>query len=242
MKTKHQSNKPFHFKQFSLNHHKSTMKVGTDAILLGVWCDVNNAETILDVGTGSGIIALLMATRSKAKVDAVELDLESVREAMINFNNSPYSKRLHIFHDDLTNFAESTNHIYDIIISNPPFFSNDLMPDNPSRKAARHIDKLTHENLCKGVSKLLSKNSKFCLVIPKNQSHDFILCADKHNMNLHKQQIIYPKPNTLANRVNLEFRFEKISKVITEEMIIRNENGEHSEQYKKYTGDFQVKL
>jgi len=242
MTTKKQLNKPFHFKQFSLNHHNSTMKVGTDAILLGLWCNISNAATILDVGTGSGIIALLLAARSNARVDAVELDNKSFKEAEINFSNSPYSNQLNIYHDDFNKFAVNENSKYDIIISNPPFFSNDLLPDNPSRKAARHIDELNHENLCRGVSKLLSKNGSFCLVMPKNQSQDFIACADKYNLNLHKQQIIYPKPNTLPNRVNLEFRFEKISKVKSEEIIIRNESGEQSVQYNDYASDFMVKI
>jgi len=114
--------KPFHFKQFSLNHHNSTMKVGTDAILLGCWCDISNAEMILDIGTGSGIIALLMAARSKAKIDAVELDKLSASEASENFSSSRYSKQLNIYNLDFNDFVKRAEQKYDVIISNPPFF------------------------------------------------------------------------------------------------------------------------
>ena len=236
------NHKPFHFKQFSINHHNSTMKVGTDAILLSVWCDVSNARTILDIGTGSGIIALLIASRSMAIVDAVELDQESVNEAQKNFQNSPYSNRLNIYHVDFDRFAVNPSHKYDIIITNPPFFSNDLLPDNPSRKAARHTNKLSHTRICEGVVKILSKDGRFNIVLPSNISNEFVKLAFGYGLHLYRQQLVFPKPSLKPNRINMEFRFDVPLKVISEEIIIRDEDGNHTNQYRKYVADYLMRI
>jgi len=236
------NHKPFHFKQFSINHHNSTMKVGTDAILLGCWCDISNAEMILDIGTGSGIIALLMAARSKAKIDAVELDKLSASEASENFSSSRYSKQLNIYNLDFNDFVKRAEQKYDVIISNPPFFSNDLLPLNPSRKAARHINELTHNKLCEGAKKLLTKDGRFNIVLPVNLFTDFIKTAQSYGLHLYRKLLIYAKPGKNPNRVNLEFRFENRSKVIVEKITIRDENGLHSEQYKNFVDNFLMKF
>ncbi len=190
------------------------MKVGTDAILLGVWCDVENADYILDIGTGSGIIALLMAARSRATIHAVELDDRSVMEARDNFIKSRFAKQFNIYKDDFNNFVVNTKQKYDLIISNPPFFNNSLLPDNESRKAARHTFNLSHQQLCEGVSSLLSRNGNFSVVLPHDIANDFIKTASNYNLHLRKQLIIYPKPNTQPNRVNMEFKFENKSKYV----------------------------
>jgi len=236
------NHKPFHFKQFSINHHNSTMKVGTDAILLGCWCDISNAEAILDIGTGSGIIALLIAARSSAKIDAVELDKPSAIEAGKNFNSSPTTKQLNIYNINFNDFVKQTELQYDVIISNPPFFSNDLLPRNPSRKAARHIDELSHNKLCEGVEKLLTNDGKFNVVLPIHISTNFIKTAQSYGLHLHRKLLISAKPGKNPNRVNLEFRFENRSKVIVEKITIRDENGLHSEQYKFFVGNFLMKF
>jgi len=241
MALKKQPNNPFHFKQFSINHHNSTMKVGTDAILLGVWCDVENADNILDIGTGSGVIALLMASRSKAKVHAVEIDSMSVNEAKINFNNYN-SKQLSVFQDDFNNFAINSNEKYDLIVTNPPFFSDGLLPYNKSRSDARHSNKLNHDQLCKGVASLLSENGKFCLVLPYELANSFIKTASKYNIYLNKQQVIYPKPVTSPNRINMEFRFNKVSSIFSEDIILRNENGSHTDDYRILVSNYLVKF
>lgn len=217
------------------------MKVGTDAILLGAWCDITGVNRILDVGTGSGVIALLMASRSKAIVHAVELDEKSVKEAKINFNNFQGKKPI-VFHDDFINFAKISNQKYDLIVSNPPFFSEGLVSEKESRKAARHTNTLNHQNLCKSASSLISNKGKFCVVLPYNISNIFIEMASSFGLYLHKQLVIYPKPNTMPNRINIEFRVVKSSNIITEKVIIRDNEGEHTNQYKKYVIDYLMKI
>jgi tRNA1Val (adenine37-N6)-methyltransferase len=217
------------------------MKVGTDAILIGVWCDTNDASFILDVGTGSGIIALLIASRSKANIHAIELDEASVKEAKVNFNNFSGNK-LTVIHDDFINFAGNTKQKYDLIVSNPPFFVNSLLPDKKSRIAARHTQSLSHNQLCKGVTSLLSNNGKFCIVLPYDVAISFISIANEFNLHLHKQLIIYPKPKTNPNRINMEFRLKKPSSVIVDEITIRNIDGIHSFKYKNYVNDYLIKI
>ncbi len=232
--------KPFHFKQFSIRHHKSTMKVGTDAILLSAWANVLGANTILDIGTGCGVIALIMAARTNAKVDAIELDEISANEAKSNFKNSLYKNRLKIINKDFNEFAIATKNKYDLIISNPPFFTNDLLPDLESRMNARHTTSLSHYKLIKGVISLLNENGKFCLVLPYDIAVEFIKISINHKLHLCKKQIVYPKPDSRPNRINMEFKLKKSSDIYKEEIVIRDINNEHSAQYKNYTKDYLI--
>src|SRR5664280_2075596 len=119
-------NKWFEFKQFRVEQSKAAMKVGTDGVILGAWTSVDNASRILDVGTGTGLIALMLAQRSNAAIDAVEIDDDAYCEAKFNFEQSPWKERLKIFHSDFNAFSKEYGHQYDLIVSNPPFFIDSL--------------------------------------------------------------------------------------------------------------------
>ncbi len=223
-------------------HHRSTMKIGTDAMILSAWAGVGDANNILDVGTGSGIIALMMAARSNAAIDAVELDTASAREAEQNFNQSPFASRLTIFQDDYTNYASSTTKKYDLIISNPPFFINDMRPENRLRKQARHTDTLSFNQLCTNTKKLLAGNGKFCLVLPYRESRFFLTEAESNGLFLKKKLIIFPRACKEPNRINLEF-IKTRPKVITEEkFIIRNEDNSYTKQYIDLLGAYYTSI
>ena len=234
--------KPFHFKKFSISHHNSTMKVGTDAILLSAWCNIDKAKTILDVGTGCGIIALLLSTRCNSQIDAIELDEKSVKEAGLNFRNSIFSDRLTIIEDDFINYSENSKRKYDLIISNPPFFTNNLESTNQSRKAARHVVNLNARNLCIGASKLLSALGRLVVVLPYDKAPEFIDQANLIGLSVHRKQIILPKKNAIANRINLEFGNTVPEKIIESEIIIRDNDNSHSTQYKKFVGDYLISI
>ncbi len=242
MKEESDKQKPFHFKQFSLFHHQSTMKVGTDAVLLSAWADVNNADSILDVGTGSGIIAMIMAARSKARVDAVEIDPASCHEAEENFARSPFNNRLKLFRQDFTTFASKTNLRYDLIISNPPFFINDMKSENLQKNNARHTDTLSYKDLCQGTAHLLSSNSRFCVVLPYTESKYFIDIALQNNLFLAKKMLIFPKPCSRPNRVNMEFVKNKPGNTEEEKFIIRNENGNFTQQYVDLLSNYYISI
>jgi tRNA1Val (adenine37-N6)-methyltransferase len=240
---KRTDSRPFHFKQFSLTHHRSTMKVGTDAVLLSAWVDLENVNTALDVGTGSGIIALMLAARDVEKVDAVELDEPSAKEAAENFKNSPFREKLKIHHQDFTTFSEiHEQKAYDLIISNPPFFLNDMRPADTQRKQARHTDSLTYIDLLTGSSKLLKDTGIFSVVLPYQQSRLFMEQAARLGFYIKRELLIFPKPCMEPNRVNLELSKEKPSKPLTEKFIIRQESGHFTDRYIDLLGRYYLSI
>jgi tRNA1Val (adenine37-N6)-methyltransferase len=155
---------PFRFKAFSVQHHASTMKVGTDAVLLGAWGSMENAQRILDVGTGCGVIALIAAQRSTARVDAIEPDEASVQEAAANFASSPWPERLTAYPASVQDWDPPYR--YDHILSNPPYFSGQLRSPVPGRNKARHATDLDPETLARHCLRLLAPNGRVSLVLP----------------------------------------------------------------------------
>lgn len=234
--------RPFHLKQFSLYHHQSSMKVGTDSLILGNWTQINKSGRILDVGTGSGILALLLATRSDAFVDAIELDEASFAEANNNFVNSPYADRLRAIHDDFKLFASRCDQKYELIVSNPPFFINDMRSQDLTRKNARHGDSLNYSELCGGVGQLLKLDGRFCLILPYNESKFFITTAQKNEMYVNRQMIIFPKRGAQPNRICLELLLSEPAETASEKFIIREEDGQFTEQYIHFFKDYLIGL
>ena len=221
----------FHFKQFSLSHHHSTMKVGTDAVLLGIWTELGGVKEVLDVGTGCGILPLLLAARKvSVRVDAVELDEASACEASENFKLSPFAGRLQVFHEDINHFVPDAGKKYDLIISNPPFFVNDQRPEKKSRQMARHGDTLSYEQLAKAGERLLKQQGHFAVVLPYRESRLFLEAAAEAGLQLHKQMLIFPMPCKEPNRVNLLLG-TSAAVPETEKFIIRNEDGSFTRQY-----------
>ena len=235
-------NRPFYLKQFSLYHHSAAMKVGTDSLLLGIWIQPEKAQRILDIGTGCGILALLMAARSGANTEAVELDEASYTEAKQNFLNSPYSDRLFAIHNDFRKFAQQGNQKYDLIISNPPFFINDMRPKEKTRSNARHGDELNYDELCTGVVKLLNPNGRFCLVLPYDESRLFRTVAEKHGLYVCRKLLIFPKRGWQPNRVNLELTIEKNTDPATEKFVIREEDNTFTGQYIDFFKNYLIGL
>ncbi len=230
----------FHLKPFSLSHHRSTMKVGTDAMLLGLWAPVPNTGKVLDVGTGNGIISLLMASRCQAQIDAIELDQDSVTEAAGNFKNSPYSHRMKLIEGDFNDYAKSHPGKYDLIISNPPFFISDMPPDDEKKKQARHHITLGYEQLISGAAGLLTNNGKLCVVIPYDKSSVFTVLAERYGLHLQNQQLIFPFRGSKPNRINLCLGFKKPEMVETEKFIIREEDKKFTKQYAGFLKDYYI--
>ena len=231
----------FHFKQFSLYHHRSSMKVGTDAIILAVWADTASVESILDVGSGSGIISLLLAARCNARIHAVEIDNASVEESAENFRNSAFSDRLSVQKEGFIEYVNNYSSFYDLIISNPPFFNDySFKPEEESRKNARHADTLDFAQLCSGVSKLLTTTGKFCLVLPQSEKQHFLKMASRFHLHLQKQLNISPIRNQAANRVNLQMGFQKPEKIITENYTIRENDLTFTAQHITFLKDYYI--
>ena len=220
----------FHFKHFTLSHDRSTMKVGTDAVLLGAWAEVKPTDWVLDIGTGCGILPLMLAQKGIAKVHAVDLDEASALEAAENFQASQWSRQLFAFHADIRKFTMQCT--YDLIISNPPFFINSYKSDTDRKNQTRHTDtSLSFVELASVVKRLLKPDGRFVLVLPERESRDFIPIAAKYHLFVHKCQQIIPMEGKEPNRVNLELRFGKPESVQVTELVMRKADNSFTEAY-----------
>jgi tRNA1Val (adenine37-N6)-methyltransferase len=227
----------FHFKHFSLCHDRSTMKVGTDAVLLGAWVDVKPTDWVLDIGTGCGVLPLMLAQKGIGKVHAVDLDEASALEAAENFQASQWSRQLFAFHADIRRFTMQC--AYDLIISNPPFFINSFKCDANRRNQARHTDtSLTFNDLISSVRRLLKPEGRFALVLPERESQEFLRLAEKANLFLFRKENIIPIEGKTPNRVNLELRYGKPETVQVSDLIIRREDGSFTDNYLERVKDY----
>ncbi len=159
------NHKPFQFKQFSVKQDKCAMKVNTDGVLLAAWAQADSAKTILDIGTGTGVLALMMAQKNpEAIVDAIDIDENAFLQAKENFASSKWSERLQAHHCALLNFSSEKK--YDVIISNPPYFMDDLKAENPQKNIAKHSVALNYAELINGINILLNENGSAFIAIP----------------------------------------------------------------------------
>jgi tRNA1Val (adenine37-N6)-methyltransferase len=210
------------------------MKVGTDAVLLGAWVDVRPSDWVLDVGTGCGVLPLMLAQRGVAKVHAVDLDEASAIEAAGNFQASQWNRQLFAFHADIRRFTMQC--AYDLIISNPPFFTNSFKCDADRRNRARHTDtSLTFVELIAVVRALMKPDGRFDLVLPERESQGFIPLAERSNLFLFRKENVIPVE---GKKPNLEFRYGKPEMVETTNLVIRNADGSFSDDYQRRVRDF----
>jgi len=231
------SNNYFQFKQFKIIQEKSAMKVGTDGVLLGAWLEVLNSKNILDVGSGTGLIALMLAQKSNAQIEAVEINKDAFSEAKQNIINSKWTRRINIFNISFQEFCKS-NKKFDLIVSNPPFFINSLQSEKTDRTIARHNKELSHTDLLSGVNSILTKNGKLCLILPYSQADSFLNLAKNYNLFCTRKTTVKPTQYKDANRVLLEL--ERKKQDINEEILIIEDKGRHqySDEYIKLTEDF----
>lgn len=212
------------------------MKVGTDAVLLGAWVNVNHARSILDVGTGCGVIALMMAQRSIARVDAVEPDERSSKQAEENFKSSPFSDRLRIHQTSIQEF----DHVpYDLIVSNPPYFSKSLLPPAEGRQVARHTEALSFDALLMSVKRLLSPDGRFAVILPVVEGDDFRVRARNAGLYCTKLMAFYTRRAKPQERWLMEFSLRETTEALKPETLTLYESTDRqTDAYKALTGDF----
>lgn len=228
----------FHFRQFSLEDQKSTMRVGTDAVLLGIWAESANDSRILEIGTGCGVIALLIAQHSPAEIDAIEIDQCSHDQARENFDKSPWKNRIRSHCISFQDYAISCKKKYDHIITNPPFFRRSLRSPISVRNIARHEEKLPFKDLLQYTSLLLSSSGKLSLVLPAKESADFIrLAAEKKLFPSRKTEVI-PVTGKPANRVLLEFSRLNKGSIPSDSLTIRDSTQTYTCQYRNLTASY----
>ena len=211
----------FRFKQFSVINQYSAMKVGTDGVLLGAWCDISNVTNILDIGTGCGLIALMLAQRTiDVNIDAVEIDYPAFIEASENFANSPWQNRLNLQNADFNQFSSISTKKYDLIVSNPPYFNNSLHSVNGSRTTARHSKSLTIQDIVVGSKRILSKNGKISLITPSNLYEMICDIVDDNGMYLEKLTFIRPTLQGDIKRIMWQISIEFNNELVEDELII----------------------
>jgi tRNA1Val (adenine37-N6)-methyltransferase len=234
----------FQFKNFSVQQDKCAMKIGTDSVLLGAWCPVsNNPFSVLDIGAGTGILSLMMAQRTNAEqIDAVEIDENAYEQCVENFENSPWSDRLFCFHAGLDEFIDEPEDEYDIIISNPPFYSEDYKTDNFQRDLARFQEAMPFEELIEAVDLLLSENGIFAVIIPYKEEEKFIDLCSKIEFFPVKVTRVKGTPTTEIKRSLLAFKRYELSTLTAEELIIENSRHSYTEEYIELTKDFYIKM
>ncbi|WP_282132216.1 tRNA1(Val) (adenine(37)-N6)-methyltransferase [Cellulophaga baltica] len=242
--------KPFRFKQFTVNQDKCAMKIGTDGVLLGAWASVNNSmHTILDIGTGTGVIALMLAQRSIADtIEAIELDGDAFEQCTDNFEASDWRDRLFCFHagfdefvDEYTEEEPEEAELYDLIVSNPPFYSEEVSSGNDARDQARQNSSLPFDELVAGVSKLLSPTGVFATIIPYKEEENFIALALENNLYPNRITQVRGTENTEIKRSLLEFSLTE-SEYTPKELIIELERNVYTKEYIELTIDFYLKM
>ncbi len=234
----------FKFKQFSILQEQSAMKVGTDGVLLGAWCPVdNNPKTILDIGTGTGLIALMLAQRTNAaQIDALEIDENAYEEATENFENSSWSDRLFCFNAGLDEFVDEPEDEYDLIICNPPFYNEDYKSNNEQRDLARFQDAMPFEELIEAADLLLSEDGVFAVIIPFKEEERFIdLCAAVELFPV-KVTRVKGNPTSQIVRSLMAFKRFELSVLEANEIAIEINRHEYTDDYIALTQDFYLKM
>lgn len=232
------ANSYFRFKQFTLLHDKCAMKVGTDGVLLGAWAMPPREGRILDIGTGCGLIALMLAQKCNAQITGIEIDLQAVEQARENVQQSPWKNNVEVVHSTLQKFSCKTPHSYDLIISNPPFFSHSLSAPDKNRTNARHQTELTIDTILSEASRLLNPKGCFCLIYPADKEYELLLMASVHHLYPNRIMHVQPTPQHPPKRVLVEFKKKKSTPVVEHLAIEAGARHKYTEEYKKLTQDY----
>ena len=237
---------PFRFKQFEIHQDKTAMKVGTDGVLLGAWCSLaSDPKSILDVGSGTGLIALMMAQRSDAEtIDAVELDEQAYEQTVENFERSDWGDRLFCYHSSFQEFAQEMaeeGEEYDLIISNPPFYTDTFETQDEARNKARFTSSLSFEDLIQGANHLLSSSGRFATIIPFKEEQTFITLTKESKWFLARVCRVRGTETSEIKRSLLEFSLQE-TEAVEEELVIEISRHNYTEKYRELTRDFYLKL
>lgn len=219
------------------------MKIGTDGVLLGAWATLDHQPlSILDIGTGTGVIALMLAQRSHAElIDALELDAEAYEQAVENFEESPWGDRLFCYHAHLYEFATEIEEQYDLIVCNPPFYNEDQKTTSKARDLARFEDAMPFELLVGSIQRLLSLKGVFCVILPRKREEDFLSLAAKAGLFPNYITRVKGNPDAAPKRSLLALGFSKTETTV-DELIIETDRHNYTEAYKKLVKDFYLKM
>jgi tRNA1Val (adenine37-N6)-methyltransferase len=227
----------FTFKHFTIHQDRCAMKVCTDACILGASTDVENVKNILDIGTGTGLLALMLAQRSNAQIDAVEIEKSAYSQAVGNIDESNFSDKINVCHQDIKSYI-STIH-YDLIISNPPFYQKSLQsPDSQANKAL-HAVTLTFDDLIESVVRLLKPNGRFVVLLPPFEAEKLIQLAQKKDLYLSKKTLIRHDESKPVFRIIATFQNIQMLDYQEETLVIHEKNSKtYSEKFRVLLKDY----
>lgn len=230
----------FRFQQFTVFHDKCAMKVGTDGTVLGAWVDVGHAKRALDIGTGTGLISLMIAQKNTdLQIDAIDIESNAIQQAETNVAQSPFSKRIRLCQTAMQDFAAADTR-YDVIVTNPPFFTETLKSPDKKRAIARHADSLTAEELICFSAQRLTDNGRLSVIYPYEYRDRLISLGREYNIYPSRITNLYPTPQSAPKRILLEF--SKTEKgPIENDLIIETERHVYSDEFKYLMKDFYLK-
>lgn len=236
--------KPFHFKQFLIHHDQCAMKVGTDGVLLGAWANVLEDEHVLDIGTGSGLISIMLAQRNAtAHITGIEIDESAARQALSNASLSPWKERLEMLHFSFQDFISMTEKKFNHIVSNPPFFQEGTNTSSKERNMARQTVSLTFEEIISGANQLLLENGKLSIILPVAESRLFYKIAIQYGFNLNRKLNVKSKKEKNIERILMEFSKKEKIPLKEKTLIIQHEKrNDWTDSYIELTGDFYLKM
>ncbi len=235
------SNPYFQFKQFTVRHDLCAMKVGTDGTLLGAWTKCMNAKRILDVGCGSGLIALMLAQRCPASIDAIDIDEGAITQTGINIKASPFAERIHVWLESLQKLSERPL-TYDLIVSNPPYYSTLSECPDQQRNIARHTATLSLHDLLNGSRKLLSPNGHLSLILPFEQRESLIQTAHSCSLFLYHETAVSSIYNNSPIRLLVDFSVEDCGNPTSDTLFIKNADHQFTDEFRALVKDFYLKL
>ncbi len=235
------ANQYFQFKEFTVNQDKCAMKVCTDACILGAYTNNENLKRALDIGTGTGLLSLMLAQKSDSPIDAVEINEEAYTQACENVNNAPWQKQIQVHHSSIQHFSKNTKEQYDFIISNPPFYQNHLQSNTPSKNTAHHTASLSQKSLLFCVDKLLTNQGKFVVLLPKSQSEQFEELAKNHQLYISEKLLIRDRVASTNIKIITTYQRKK-SNFITKELIIKGDDGSYSADFIALLKDYYLHL
>lgn len=238
------SNTWFRFNQFTIQQERAAMKVGTDGVLLGAWASVPGpGSRVLDVGTGTGLIALMIAQRSKdARVDALEIDPSSAGQAFENFQNSPWKRRLTCIPASFQDYSSRNTGPYDQIICNPPYFSASFKTPSKEKNLARHDDTLSLGEFFQGCLPLMKTSAIISLILPPDKEEQAFDLSREHHMFCRRFTRVFPSPGKPVKRLLLEFSLIPGKKKESDLIIETGSRHSYSPEFKKLVGKFYLDL
>ncbi len=235
----------FQFKQFSIWHDQCAMKVNTDGILLGAWSQLHSAQNIADIGTGTGLIALMLAQKDndygcveKASITAIEINSQAAQQALFNVEQSPWHKQVNIVELSFQQYAERSNERFDLLVSNPPYFTNSLKAPDKSRDTARHNDSLSFSDLLTSAQTIATENAYFYLILPCEEADKLLSIADQHGWFLAHHCLVSTVTGKEATRSLLKLTNQLISNTEISNITIRDRSNNYTQEFVELCRDY----